>query len=265
MKIKPITSISLSKLNNNFATGIMFLGLFIFQISCKEQDPPPSVETDKIVKTTLLIPEPSDLVFSTNKQNLYTVSDNTGMIYNISFEGKALSELPFKGSDLEGITIDPNTGEFYVCEERTRYIIHLNSEGKALDTIKNIQIPEADPNGGLEGISKNGDTLYIINEKSPGLLIKYHIPSKTWKSINLTFAFDYSAIMYDISDNTLWILSHESKKLFHCTNSGKPFSFQEFDILQAEGVAVDRNTNTIWIVSDNDNQLYKISLSQTNY
>jgi uncharacterized protein YjiK len=102
--------------------------------------------------------------------------------------------------------------------------------------------------------------LYLLIEKDPGILITYDIRSKQWDKYKLDFAKDYSGIDYDKTDNTLWIVSDESKTLNHCTLDGTLIKSQKIDIIQAEGVAVDRRTNTAWIISDSAHRLYRITI-----
>jgi uncharacterized protein YjiK len=231
--------------------------------SCKKEDPDPvnpdaPYTTDTVIEIN--IDEPSGLALSVKKDALYTVSDYTGKIYRMSFTGAILNELPFIGSDMEGIEIDKTNGDIYTVEEGLQRIDHLSPQGILIDNITSVEIATEDPDIGFEGIAKNADTLYILFEKNPGLLIKYHIPSKTWTQQSLSFALDYSGIDYDESDNTLWIVSHESKTLYHCNLSGSVIKSQLIDVKQAEGIAIDRKRNVAWIVSDSNSKLHRIVL-----
>ena len=209
----------------------------------------------------LNIREPSGLSFSVSGDALYVVSDKTGGIYMIDFTGEVLEKLPFRGHDLEGIEVDKSNGDIWVVEERKNNILHLSSTGELIEKISDVKVKTKD-NSGFEGIAKNGDTLYILVEKDPGRLIKYDLLSKKWDHQKLDFAKDYSGIDYDPTDNTLWIVSDESKTLNHCTIDGKLISSQKIDVMQAEGVAVDRAAGICWIVSDGDSKLHKIKLRE---
>jgi uncharacterized protein YjiK len=214
-------------------------------------------KTENVYQTT--VPGPSGLAFSMSKDALYAVSDKDGRIYKISYAGEVIEKLPFQGKDLEGIDVDKNNGEIWVVEERKKHIVHLSSKGELIDRITDVHI-DTKSNSGLEGIAKNGDTLYLLIEKDPGWLIKYNIRSKNWDKCKLNFAEDFSGIDYDTTDNTLWIVSDESKTLNHCNLDGTLIKSQKIDIIQAEGVAVDRRTNTAWIISDSSHRLYRITI-----
>lgn len=211
----------------------------------------------------LTIPEPSDLTFTASGNSFYTVSDNTGRIYEISKKGDVLNTIDFVGSDLEGICIDKANGDLFVAEEKKSQIVQLSSSGVLKQTLTLSNYLPTDANSSFEGLSKNGDTLYIVKEKNPGLLIKFNLVTKNWSSVPLTFALDYSAISYDATDKTLWILSDESQTLFHCDLSGKPFSKQLINVTQPEGIAIDHLANCAWVVGDIDKRLFKLILKQT--
>ncbi len=210
----------------------------------------------------LSIIEPSDLTFTVGKNTFLTVSDNTGKVYEISRSGDLISTLDFTGIDLEGICVDTLTGDVYVAQERLSQIVHLSPTGVIKETLTLTGYITADANSNFEGVSKNGDTLYIVKEKNPGLLIKYNLATKNWTSTTLTFALDYSAITYDAVDKTLWIMSDESHTLFHCNLNGKALTKQSISVLQPEGIVIDHKANCAWVVGDSDKKLFKIILKQ---
>jgi len=207
----------------------------------------------------LTIPEPSGLAFSPSKDALYTVSDKNGVIYKISLTGDILEKIPSGAHDLEGIDVDKTTGDIWIVEEKQQRISHLDKEGVIIDKIKDVHVKTKD-NSGFEGIAVNGNLIYILIEKNPGTLIVYDKSSKKFDQHKLSFAHDYSGIDYDITDNTLWIVSHESKTLNHCKTDGTLISSQEIDVKQAEGVAVDRENGIAWIIDDGGHKLHMIKL-----
>lgn len=223
----------------------------------------PSGDSDKKGKDEspfqLTLPEPSGLAFSSSGDALFTVSDKNGVIYKISLNGAVLEKIPSGAHDLEGIDIDKTNSDIWIVEEKQQRIFHLNKEGELLDRIKDVQIKTKD-NSGFEGIAVNGNLIYILIEKNPGTLVVYDISSKKWEKYKLSFADDYSGIDYDVTDNTLWIVSHESQTLNHCGTDGSLIDSQKIDVNQAEGVAVDRSAGIAWIVSDAGHKLHKIKL-----
>lgn len=245
---------------------IILTGLFDACVSDEVYTPGDQDNNDTISDSTftMTILEPSDLTFTSSNNSFYTVSDNTGKIYEISKKGITLKSFDFVGSDLEGICIDKVNGDIYVVQERLSQIVQLSSEGVVKQTLTLVNYQAADANNNFEGITKNGDTLYIVKEKNPGLFIKYQLSNKEWSATALSFALDFSAITFDASDNSLWILSDESHALFHCDLKGNPFSKQSVDVSQPEGIAIDHDANSAWIVGDSDKKLFKIVLKQIN-
>ncbi len=207
----------------------------------------------------LNVPEPSGLAFSPSMDALYTVSDKNGGIYKISLTGEVLGKFPSGAYDLEGIAIDKSNGDFWVVEETQQRIYCLNKDGRILDKILEVHVKTKD-NSGFEGIAKNGNILYILVEKNPGTLILYNTSTREWTYHTLSFADDYSGIDYDVSDNSLWIVSHESQTLNHCTTDGTLIESQKIDIKQAEGVAIDRAGKIAWIIDDAGHKLHKIKI-----
>jgi uncharacterized protein YjiK len=246
-----------------FYTVLLFL-ILTGQINCKNNSSVNGGQDKKKHKTEesvfpVKIPEPSGLAFSMNKDALYTVSDKTGNIYKIDFRSEILEKLKFNGHDLEGIDVDRHTGDIWVAEEEKELVLHLDRNGELIEKLDNISV-KTKGNTGFEGLAICRDTLYILVEKDPGVLIVYSLLTKEWKKHHLDFADDYSGIDYDETDNTLWIVSHESRTLNHCTTRGKLIDKQKLDIRQAEGVVVDRKQGFAWIIDDPAQRLYKVKL-----
>lgn len=240
-----------------YAAAETFTGCFSDSSIKASQDPHKKGQEESVFQ--LQVHEPSGLSFSTSKNALYVVSDKNGGIYMIDFTGTVLEKVPFGGYDLEGIDVDKTNGDIWVVAERSQNIYHLRGNGELIEKITDVKIGTKN-NTGFEGIAKNGDILYILIEKNPGTLIDYKISTKKWDHRKLDFAKDYSGIDYDTSDNTLWIVSDESKTLNHCQLDGTLISSREIDVNQAEGVAVDRAAKIAWIVSDAGSKLHKIIL-----
>ena len=209
----------------------------------------------------LNIPEPSGLAFSPNQDELYTVSDRNGAVYRISITGEILEKLPFRGDDLEGIDVDRTNGDIWLVEERKQNIIHLDHAGNLIKKISDVHV-KTKGNAGFEGIAIHGEMLYLLVEKDPGLLITYNHGSGEVSKYPLSFAKDYSGIDYDTSDNTLWIVSHESHTLNHCRTDGSLIKSQKIDVRQAEGVVVDQAAGIAWIIDDAGHSLNMIRINK---
>jgi len=218
------------------------------------------------------VPEPSDLCLNFSGDGLFVVSDK-GAVYEIGFDGKTKRKLtqysnpdPSKKDDLEGICIDPITNNIFVVNERTLRVSRLDENGQYLDSFiipSSVLAPE-NTNSGVEGISLHGDTFYFVNQAQPRILLSYNRATAQWQpNIPLNFCVDVNAVSYDASDNTLWIVSSRSHKLFQCAINGQPLKVLDISFIATpEGVWVDRTTNTAWICCDQSGKLYKVSLNK---
>lgn len=218
------------------------------------------IDTSSILETyNLGIYEPSGLAYSSDKQSLFAVSDR-GFLYEISMTGETIREFPFTGDDLEGITVDPLNSDIYICEEGKGTLIKLNSLGVLQNTYSILDNPG---NSGLEGLAFNNtlQEIYLLKEKSDGLLIKYSINNNTQTQIKLNFADDYSGIYYNSVSDKLWIVSDESRTLSQCTLSGIELKHFVLPIPSMEGIVVNDEETEAYVVSDLNKKLYKIDLT----
>ena len=208
------------------------------------------------------IPEPSGLSLAFSENELFTVSDKTGKIYKISFEGKLIDEIKSPGIDLEGITINKNENQIFCVEEKTNKIILLNEKGEFLQDFNLPKIGEK-RNSGPEGItfSPTNNMFYILHEKNPGLLIEWSLTMGIINETKLYFAKDYSGISYSEKSNSLWIISDDSETLTKCSLSGTPIKTYKLPIKQAEGIAINSDETEVYVVSDIEEKLYILGLS----
>lgn len=222
-------------------------------------------ETPKLQKLTiknsvkLSVPEPSDLALSFDKKYLWTVSDQNSTVYMINKKGKILKSFKVDAEDLEGITVIDST-KLAVIAERTREVLVIDTSGAVIRRAKlNLK---GRLNEGIEGIcyDPQENSFYLVNEKRPGLLIITDSEMKIKSKTELKFAKDYSAISFDNFDNSLWVLSDESRKFYKIDRKGKVL--QEFQIFinQPEGIAVDQKNKKVFIVSDQTEKLYEFDL-----
>jgi uncharacterized protein YjiK len=203
------------------------------------------------------VSEASGLTINAVGSTLYTVSDNTNNIYELATNGTVLKEYVYNGNDVEGISM-VSTNKVLLVEERTKEIVEydLNTKNHKKHT---IIYSNNDSNSGLEGIAfnLNDNTIFILNEKNPGLLMRLRSDFSIIESYALDFASDYSGIFHDKELNILWILSDQSKTINKCSLQGALIKSYSINVIKAEGIAV--TNNTIYIVSDSNSTLYKFN------
>lgn len=200
------------------------------------------------------VKEPSGLAINNDGTILYTVSDNINKVYKLSTTGNILQTFNYIGNDLEGVSVISDT-KLLLAEERTKEIVEYNlSTGKSIK--HKINYENNDSNGGIEGVAFNSidNTIFILNEKKPSLLIRLRADFSIISKNELNFAGDYSGIFHEDSSNNLWIVSDQNKTLNRCTLTGELIKSYPINVTKAEGVVV--TNNKIYVVSDSDAKLY---------
>ncbi|WP_169833690.1 SdiA-regulated domain-containing protein [Caldithrix abyssi] len=244
----------------------MFLAcgsVFLIQCSLTEpEDTTPPVRSLTLVNSYALdVAEPSGLALTPDGSALWTVSDHSNRIVQISLTGKRLKTLSYQGNDLEGVVIDPTAHTLWVAEERSRELVEVDSTGKEL---QRHRILDGDDNSGLEGVCFDVlRRLFTIKEKQPGLLMALNADfSIRWQK-ELSFAGDYSGLCADTLLNRFWILSDQDESLFLWdTNAGLVGQYK-LNIVGPEGIAIDFARGLIYVVSDPQSRLYVFKLEKS--
>ena len=238
----------------------------IFFTSCNKDvelpitpnDSTTGIFTFELIDSYLLdIDEPSGLSWALNHKDLIVVDDRTNKAYIIDITGKQLSDFPYVGDDTEGVTIDKVNNTIWIAEEAESKLIELNASGIEINSFK-IDINRASKKKGLEGLAYDSKekVFYILNEGEPGLLIKWKMNGGIISQKELKFAQDYSGIFFDNADQSLWLVSDQSKKLFYCDKNAVVKQSFDLDYQKAEGVVVDIPNSRVYIVSDSEQKLF---------
>ena len=132
----------------------------------------------------------SGLCFSKDSSSLMAVSDKNG-IYELNFDGTTKRKLDYNGgNDFEAITYNYKTGVYILADETDMTVSVLNNDFTLLQITKVI-VEGGISNKGIEGIAYGEDTLYIVNQEEPTVLIKYDLKSNTEKLRKIvTFAIN---------------------------------------------------------------------------
>jgi uncharacterized protein YjiK len=233
-----------------------FLGIFILTACSEKNENIPNnddLELEASYKINIL--EPSGLAVNSGGNVLYTVSDNTAQVYKLSTTGEVIQTYNYKGNDLEGVSTFTEN-KLLLAEERTKEIVVFDTTTGT--SIKHkIDYNNNDSNSGIEGVTYNAKdgTIFILNEKNPGILMRLRADFSIIATYKLDFASDYSGIFYDSNSNSLWIVSDQNKTINKCTLAGELVKAYSINITQAEGIAIANNK--IFVVSDAEAKLYK--------
>ena len=237
--------------------------------------------------------EPSGLALSHGKKALWTISDDTKKIFKLSLDGKLKKSKSFaiEDSGLEGIALDP-TGDFLLTvREETNEILKIEIDSHRVESHPLADMAGYDAiahyfandreNKGLEGITCNDRTatIFVIKESHPGLLVVispdlHAIQSHRVMTSESGFRdaqvgpdeLDFSDLCYDPSRDALWIVSDMAARLFlYDYKTDKVIGTAKLtykrkgkdrEIEKAEGLAVDPDTNRLYVVSDEEARLY---------
>lgn len=225
--------------------------------------PEPQEELALIAVYDIAVSDPSGLALDYDGVHLWTVSDDPGQgMFQITRQGEVVRHVRFASDDLEGIVVDPANLTLWVVEERLREILNVTREGEVLSRTP-VPIPANRPNDGLEGITINTRTgdFFVVNEKNPRLLVRLGRDLEIRETVPLDFSGEFfmgdlSGISYNAVENTLWIISDESRKIVVIDMQYRPLRAYRTGIVKGEGIAVDPDNRRVYAVCDEESKLY---------
>jgi uncharacterized protein YjiK len=235
--------------------SILIIGLLFVIAACNDSSEYETKEDLELLSSFgVNVAEPSGLAINDTGTILYTVSDNTNKIYKISTTGNVLQTFNYVGNDLEGVSTYTKN-KLLVAEERTKEIVSFDMTTNQVAKHK-IAYDNSDANSGIEGVAYNSDdgTIFMINEKDPGLLLHLRSNFSILSEYNLDFASDYSGIFCDKQDKNLWITSDQNKTINKCNLTGKLLNSYSINVTKVEGIAV--TSTEIYVISDATAKLY---------
>ena len=242
--------------------------------------------------------EPSGLALSHGKKALWTISDDTKRIFKLSLDGKLKKSKSFaiQDSGLEGITLDP-TGKFLLTvKEETNEILKIEIDSHAVDRHPIAEMAGYDviahyfandpENKGLEGITCNEKTaaVFVMKESHPGLLIEISSDLHTIQNHRVMTSehgfrdarvdpdeLDFSDLCCERTRDALWIIGDKAARLFlydckkdrvtHTAKLTYKRKGKKRRVKKAEGLAVDPDTNRLYVVSDEEARLYVFDIN----
>lgn len=210
------------------------------------------------------IREPSGICYHPLRKTLFVVSDE-GEIAEITTDGDPVFNQKIPG-DLEGVTVDPQTGFLYIIHEGADVILEfdpnkkevtrkfpINREFKGNPEFIEKQTDSFD--NGIEDIAfvpsinhPEGGTFYVSNQIDPPCILELLVPLKTtqFKSAEakiirvLPFKMDDPAAMYyDPKTRLLNVVSDFDNILVELTLNGKLVNQYAFLGDNQEGLARD--------------------------
>lgn len=225
--------------------------------------------------------ELSGLCLSKDKDFLWGVGDN-GNLYKINFDGTFENHW-YEKSDLEGITLDPSTGNLYLDAEPYRVFKMTPPDYNGKETVVQVEEAARLRNDGIEGITWYKGDLYL-GAQTKALLWKYSVDgrkladTRSLRDVAPTLS-EIADLCYDPEGDYLWVM--DSNKYSREVPDMKPFTLYLFngeatELLATydlsgiakenpESVCVDRAHGCIWVADDcgddNPSILHKIAFS----
>ena len=225
--------------------------------------------------------ELSGLCLSKDKDFLWGVGDN-GNLYKIYFDGTYDNHW-YHDADLEGITIDPATGDLYLGVEPSRVYKMKGPDYQEKETLFQVEEARRMGNSGIEGITWYKGTLYL-GAQTKSTLWKYSLDgnkledTRSLRDVAPTLS-EIADLYYDAEGDYLWVMdsNEKSKEVPNL----KPYTLYLFDgagtqLLATydlgafanwnpESVCVDRAHGCIWVADDcgdeNPSILHKVSFT----
>ena len=252
------------------------------------------LEHHPIKDTASGLNQPSGLTVNRQGSSLYTVSDDTKIIFNLDLEGRIIPDSSFlvDVKDLEGLAVTADDKTILAVQEQSNSIIHFDIASRKefqrtpLATLNNYDqistyFNRRNQNKGLEGITINfnNNHIFVVKEGDPGLLIELDSECKTiisfcklsdkygFKHPRINFEkLDFSGLSYDHSRDTIWITSDKGECLFNFDWNKKKVlnrldlprdpQIQSKRVAKPEGIAFDPINQRLYIVSERECELY---------
>ena len=227
----------------------------------------PVIGNHQILKIALK--EMSGLCMNRDTTGFWVVSDE-GILCQVSFSGSVTPVLR-TNLDMEGITIDPSTGDLYIAVEGDQMVCHVAAPGyNVIDTL--FQVEEAVQrdfdNSGLEGIAWYKEGQFFVGSQEDALVWIYKTDGTLVRRVSLrgetSLIKEVAGLFYDAPKDWLWVVDSDAAKVFI-------FKAADFELVNyydysyidnAESICVDRAHSYVWVGSDEDTpKLFRFNCS----
>ena len=232
----------------------------------------------KVTSWTLKgVVELSGLCLSKDKDFMWGVGDQ-GDFYKIHFDG-TFEHIKNFDNDLEGLCMDPETGDLYIASEPNRIRVIRAPNYDTLVKICEVADAASYENSGLEGIAYYKGQLYVGAQTGANYwrysLKGEKLSNKTSLRTVCPTISEVGDMCYDAERDRLWVIDSNS-------NSSRPeylpftlymfsgdaskviakYPLSSFTKNNPEVCCVDHTHNCIWIADDSSNSiLHKVEFS----
>ena len=200
--------------------------------------------------------ELSGLCLSKGKDFLWGVGDN-GHVYKINLDGSYSLHTDLD-TDLEGVTMHPDTKDLYVCIEPKRIAKIAASSYNSRTNVATVTDAENYDNSGLEGITWYKGNL-LVGSQTGAYVWAYStsgskvMSRKSLRDIESSIS-EVADLYYDSETDLLWVLDSEKYKIFifngAITELVTTVDISDFADWNPESIFVDHEHNCVWIADD---------------
>ena len=220
---------------------------------------------DNVTVFDVDVEELSGLCFDKDTARLLSCGDQ-GVVKSISFTGD-VEDILVQDADMEGITLDPATGDLYLAIEGRQEIYRMTApdyaSAQSVFPVKEA-VENNYRNGGLEAVEYYKDDILFVGSQTEANLWQYRFDGTMISKISLSaFASEIAGLCYDPVSDHLWVTDSNKCAIFLCRPDGTLLATYDVSYIEnAESICVDRPGNCIWVGSDEDSpKLYKIDFT----
>lgn len=213
------------------------------------------------------IAEPSGITYHPTRRSLF-LADDSGSVHEVDLDGRLIQSKGLKGLDIEGITMDPNTGLLYAAVEGDEVILELDPENLTLQREfridRNFKGEQLLKKGGMgiEAIAfvpdashPEGGTFWVGNQSfglkakdEPSVVCEVLVPLRSTKAnqangtiINaykMNF-IDISGLAYDAQGDFMVLISDTTNLLVELKREGTVQGYYLLPGDDQEGIVLD--------------------------
>lgn len=195
---------------------------------------------------------------------LVVIDDAGGEVYELSIKGDLLRTIALSGfNDTEGIT-HQSGNFFFIVEERLANVVRITLPSRGSGPVKRddsfvFSLSENWGNSGLEGVAYDSVShlLYAVKEEKPAALFRITLdgegnPAAFFENqpFSLADLKGDAAGIYILSDGTFLIVNQMENKLTGYSQTGVKLSELPLGMNKPEGVTVDENSGTLYVVGE---------------
>jgi uncharacterized protein YjiK len=238
---------------------LLFVAAFV---SCDKSPQVPVLSGRTVLEVD--VEELSGLCLNAKGDALLACGDD-GDVKSISFKGET-APIWSADMDMEGITLNPSTGDMYIAVEGKQEVLRLAAPDYDTPEVM-FQITEAVEgrffNDGLEGITYYKNGRLLVGSQKGAYIWLCKLDGTILSRISIEcFASEVADLCYDPEGDYLWVLDSEKKMMYICSVRGELIQAYDIkDIENAEAICVDRKNGCVWIGSDEKNpKIYRYGI-----